>query len=376
MTRTIWPVLAGWLWFASHALAADASSLESALQRLDQLERQVNQLTGQGGAPVMPANYVNINHLSSKRGGAAAECSNGPLPCSDPLVCPGWEYTAELLYLKVRQRGLDFAITEDGTALSLGVGQVHHLDYDRDVGSRQSLGYRTKTGWTLRFAYTYLETDGIAYATRPDGIGQLFATRSQPGGAEEANAARAASAFDYRLFDLQAERWIFQNKFAQLDVFGGVRYADIRQRFDYAYHGRDFTNGIIRDITNMDGFGLRLGSQGRWKMACGLSVFGNCALGMTYGRFDTSYYESNLDDTILLTSVTDDYDQAVASLDARLGLAYTLGWATVSAGYEMANWFNLSERAIFTDDIQESTYAPLAQDVLLEGLFASLDVRF
>ena len=50
-----------------------------------------------------------------------------------------------------------------------------------------------------------------------------------------------------------------------------------------------------------------------------------------------------------------------------------LGWnwrnVTLSGGYEMANWFGLADRSMFTDESQEATFASISNDVLLEGLF-------
>ena len=379
---------------SSIARAAEMTSLDRALARIEQLERQMHDMqlsrypTATAPVATRPVTYSNsdsvvgyvepslANVASSEQGFGCAPCAD-VIPCGAPLadyvVHSNWFSTADLLYLKVHQRGLDFAVSEDGTAFALGDGQVHNLDYDRDVGYRKSIGYRTKTDWAVRFSHASLETDGVAYAVRPDGIGQLFTTRSQPGGAEETETARMFSAFSHQVFDLQVERPYYQNRFARLDAFAGVRWLDVRQRFRYDYNGRDFTNGIIDDVTQVEGLGLRLGSQGSWQLA-GFSLFGGVAVGMTFGEVESRFYESNLDDTIVITSIRDEYDQALASLEANVGVSRCLtDYLSISVGYEMSQWFNLSDRTVYTDDIQESTLAPLSQDILMEGLFARTD---
>ena len=108
------------------------------------------------------------------------------------------------------------------------------------------------------------------------------------------------------------------------------------------------------------------------RMAGGVSAFGSLAGGLVYGQYESHFYEDNLDGNVVITDVVDEFDQALASLDARAGVAWTWRGLTVSGGYEMANWFNLADRATYVDDIQEATYVPAAQDVLLEGLFLQL----
>ncbi len=365
--RATLALLAAALWGMPGVALGQAAESDSMLMRLDALEAQVLELSQSASLPPV----VTLDHAV----GPCTNCSIVPACESpDPIVCPGWEASAELLYLKLHQRGLDFAVSEDGTGLVFGDGQVHNLDFDRDAGFRATVGYRTKAQWAVRVAYTSLTTDGTAYAERPEGIGQLFATRSQPDGAQESNTAKAAGAVDYQLFDLFAERPMFQSRLALFSVFGGFRWIDFAQDFHYDYDGRDFTNGRIIDETRMDGFGLRMGGEGHWRWANGFSIFGNLAGGLTYGRYKTHFLEDNLDQNVLIVDARDRFEQAVASMEARAGIAWAWNAVTLRAGYEMINWFNLAERAAFVDDVQEATYVPLAQDVLLEGLFLQLTV--
>jgi hypothetical protein len=332
--------------------AQELDSLQASLWRIERLEEQVQSLS------------------------ACAPVVNFETPCEeivrDGVVCGGWEASADFLYLKPRQRGLDFAATEDGTALVLGSGNIHNLDFDREGGVRASVGYRTKARWGIHAVYTNFSTDGVAYAERPDGIGQMFATRSHPDGTQEANTARMAGTLDYQLFDVLVDRPFYDTRYATFTGFGGLRFIDFAQDFRYDYDGRDFTNGQIIDQTRMDGVGLRMGAEGRWRMAGGFSTFGRFAGGITYGRYETQYFEDNLNGNVLITQMRDQYEQAISSLDAAAGISWTYRAFQISAGYEMINWFNLSERGAFVDDIQEATYVPLSQDLLLEGFFLQL----
>ncbi|MCA9170520.1 MAG: hypothetical protein KDB23_22735, partial [Planctomycetales bacterium] len=160
-----------------------------------------------------------------------------------------------------------------------------------------------------------------------------------------------------------------QNCFTVLSVFGGTRWVDVDQLSRLDYNGRDFTNGRVIDHTEMNGFGLRMGTEGRWKMAHGISVFGSLAGGLTYGRFHTTAFEDNLDSTIVITDISQSYDQAIANLETRLGMSATWRNVVVSAGYELNDWFGLAERSVFTGTTERGGLATISDDILLEGFF-------
>lgn len=343
---------------ASSAVAAEPVALDESLHRLERLEAQVAELSRQ--------------QLSSDSFRETPSCC---LPSVCSTVCAGWEASAEGLYLKMHQRGLDFASTEDGTNTILGRGEVHSLDYDRDAGFRTSIGYRTKANWAVRLQYTTFDTDGVAVAERPGGVGQLFATRSHPDGNEEADLATAASSFEYQTFDLLADRPVWDGPFAALSIFGGLRWIDMEQEHQFRYNGRDFVNGLILNHTEMDGIGLRLGGEGTWRMAGGFSAFGRLGTSIVYGQYETRITETNIGGSQQLVDMVDRFDQAIPGLEAALGISYTWNGWSVRTGYEVMHWFNLVDRAMYVDDIQEGTYAPYSQDVLLEGVFAQLIYR-
>lgn len=291
-----------------------------------------------------------------------------PLCCD--LECPVWEGSIDYLYWRPRQRGLDYAVVEDGAALTVGSGRIRELELDRESGIRGSLAYRTKTGWGLLFGYTHYDTDGINSVLRPPGVGELFATRSHPDSNEEADIATATGSLDYQVFDVLGYRSIFRNRFSDVRLFGGVRFADIDQATSIDYDGRDFVDGLVSSRMQMDGFGLRVAAEGNWRMGFGFGVFGRVGGGLVLGRFQTRLFESNLNGAELITAMEDDYTKAVPQLDLAGGVSWGWRGLSVSVGYEMTDWFDLSNRSVFIDDIHEGLYGPFETDILLEGLFA------
>lgn len=284
---------------------------------------------------------------------------------------PGWLVSVDYVNWDLRQRGTDFAIETNTQAEAIGSGSVHNLDMDRNSGVRMNLGYRTLSGWELGLGYTYFQTDGTAFVAAPAG-GNLWATRSHPAIWEEAGTADAFADFSYNVFDLEARYPLVQDCPVTMQIFGGLRWADIDQTFQVAYDGDDFTNALYRNATSMTGFGLRLGAESHWRLNSSWSLFGNAAGSILYGRFSTHLLETDQAGGNTIVDVRDDYGQAVPVIDAAVGVAWNRGPVQIRGGYEMANWFNLADRSMFPDERHEGAYAPQANDVLLDGLF----VRF
>jgi hypothetical protein len=287
-------------------------------------------------------------------------------------VCPGWLVSVDYLNWDVRQRGTDFAITTDDKADTSVRGSVHHLDMDRNSGVRTSLGYRTSSGWELALGYTYFQTDGVASVGINGFPEAMWATRSHPIRNEEALTADASGEFTYNVFDVEARYPLVRSCPVTVQIFGGLRWADIDQALRVAYNGSDFNDGQFSDVSSMTAFGLRLGAESQWHLTSSWSLFGNAAGSILYGRFHTALLETEVASTDTIVDVRDDYDQAVPVIEAAVGVAWNRGPWEIRGGYELANWFNLADRSMFPSLDHEGAYTPQSQDVLLDGLF----VRF
>ena len=295
--------------------------------------------------------------------------------CSPACVSPGWTLNVDYLNWTLRRRDLDFAISTDDSALAVGAGVVHELEFDRDSGVRAGLAYMTKAGWEIAFTYTYFHTSASAAALAPGG-GNLWATRSHPDRNEQAATAMAMASFDYDVLDLEIGHPLPMNRFTALKMFGGLRWANIDQDLRCEYDGIDFANGVVTHPVSMDAFGVRLGLEGSWQLPRGFSLFGRGAGSVMYGNFRSRLLETNLSGADLIVDVSNDYEQAVPVLEAAVGASWRNSWLEIAAGYEFTNWFNLGDRSSFVDNEHEGLYAPEATDVLLDGFFIRCAARF
>ncbi|MCG8450858.1 MAG: Lpg1974 family pore-forming outer membrane protein [Pirellulales bacterium] len=280
----------------------------------------------------------------------------------------GWFAAADFLNWTLRRQDLDFAITEDGSSLTIGQGQVHNLMLGTEPGARFETGYRSGNDGSISFRYTFVDFSDTASATRPGGGGRLFATRSHPEDDEEADQADAVGTFHYDVLDLEVAQRLHFNETAVLKLLGGFRWVDIDQNNQYRYDGRDFDNGLIQNQVDMNGFGVYFGSELRWSVPHNFQVFMRGEGAILYGDFESHLFQSDSSGADVIVDVTNNYWQSVPSLAAVIGISWELGCVQLSSGYELTSWFNLSDRSSFNDSNHSGAFTPNSGDILLDGL--------
>lgn len=291
--------------------------------------------------------------------------------CSSPCL-PRFHGSVDMISWSPHMRGLDFAASEDGTSLSIGSGQVHDLDLDRDIGMRTHLGFRATEHWSINFGYTHFGTEGTDTVLRPAGAGQLFPTVSYPGGPQDAEIASAFASFDYDAFDVVAAYPLVCRPAIGISVFGGLRWADINHELLTQLDGRDFVNGEILNQSDVNAFGLRFGSDCEWRLPHGWSVFGTTAVGALYGNIDNYRLETNNNGAQTLVSLTDAYEQPIFNIETALGASWNVAGVQLSFGYELNIWTNLGDSLRFVDDNESGGMTAMPGDLLLEGMFVRL----
>lgn len=306
----------------------------------------------------------------------ASVCAIVWLP-SSPAAAeePGVYVYGDWLSWKARRRDLDFVIVDPNNDARVE-GSRESLNYDRDYGTRVGLGCRTNTGWELGAEYTYFRATDMATYNQPTG-GSLWGTRLHPDsviGDRFATSASAMATLDYDVFDLGVGHSFFLDERGSmsLKLFGGFRYAMIDQTFAVSYV--DSVNSRTADIihaTKLDGYGVRLGSELEWHVYGGLKVFGRVAGSVLAAKGDSHYAELD-NQTTALVNVTESYYQMVPVMETAVGLGYQRGPWELSAGYELAGWFNAGERLDFQDDVDEQKHSLSSSDLILDGFFVRI----
>ena len=275
----------------------------------------------------------------------------------------------DLISWTPHQRGMDFVATDAGGATAIGPGQLHDVNLDRDIGTRSTIGLVTRTGWGFDIAYTYFDTEGERTINRPPGVGQLFSTISHPRENDEAETATAIAALDYNVFDLTGRYIIINHEHAAVELFGGLRFADIDQNMTALYDGRDFDNAVISRESNVSAFGLRFGGVSRCRVGAGFSFFGSAACSALHGKIENHRLETDLNGGRTIVDLGNSYTQAIFNLDTALGLSWQHDNWNLSTGYEFNVWTNLGDNIRLFDNFDGGRVAGLSGDLLLDGLF-------
>lgn len=292
---------------------------------------------------------------------------------------PGLILAADVLFIRPRRAGLDFAISDPNTDNNVE-GPVESLELDSGIGVRGAIGYRTTSGWDAIFTYTHLDTDTERTVVEPEN-GFLWLTRTAPASYNnQADLAHAVADLNYDVFDLEAGYTVWPAASLPIRLFGGFRAAAIEQNFGVRYVGGTISGERIQQqSTQVDGYGLRGGAETQWLLGGGWSVFGRAAGSVLVGQFsilhteDESGYagQGNVD-------VTYRYHDVLPMLDAAAGVSWQSGRLTWQAGYELTAVLNLDQPVNFTgaETVSRGQMVNVGNDLVLEGLFARLICDF
>ncbi len=277
--------------------------------------------------------------------------------------------TVDLLYWQLRRRDLDYAVSSLPGAVVISGGEIHELEHPSDAGFRSMLGVELATGWQIGFGYTMYDSNTSDQAV--DGAGTLYASRSHPDINRRAGVAAAESSFDLKILDLEVRNTLNLSDRADLSLFGGFRWAEIDQRFHVSYSEIEFPfGGTVTSVLDTQGFGLRIGADGKWAMTESLYLVGTGETSILFGDNDLTLEETQAGSGIV--DVSDGYEQVLPVIATRVGVGYQKGPLQLEMGYEMQAWFDLGDRMGFLDDQHLGVFSHSNHNVLLDGYYFRL----
>lgn len=293
----------------------------------------------------------------------------------------GLFFNAELLIFRARRRAADFAIQDPVNPVVDGSvdGNVLSLNFDTRAGWRFGAGYRLGHGWESALTYTYLHTKDNQ-AAFPTAGGALLATPTAPGGINQVNAAIASMNLDMDVFDLDLAKRITITDDLLVKLSGGLRYADISQKFSAFYQGQTAGVGVASLSSPVDfhGIGIRMGSEAAYRLNCtGLELFVRGHLSLLSGDFTTQVLQTANNNAAIRLNVRDKYEAMVPVIELALGVTYRFNeHMHMSMGYELANWFNMIESVNFVDSFTFGKIGRRLSDLSLEALTFKMGIRY
>ncbi len=205
--------------------------------------------------------------------------------------------TADFLYWKMHEEGLEFALSgvknpSPSTSESVERGRVYKPHFRWDQGFRLGIGYVIpKRLWDIWINWTRFHTEAKKSASHSGTVtvNPLFAILDQPSFIDgEISRSSAKLKVHYDTVDLELGRRyeIFPHLLLRPQV--SLRGAWINQDYDVDYLYSNGTGGAEAHEQKFDndfhGIGLRGGLSSRWEFTNHLGIFGNLAAGLVGGR--------------------------------------------------------------------------------------------
>lgn len=283
--------------------------------------------------------------------------------------------SAEYLLLRPQQRGLDFALVDPVDDLT-PQGRLRSVRNETRSGFRVGLGYRfANSGWDVGFNYTTFHSKGEVLVVAPPG-GLIYPELTRPGLTDSALSALANSRLNYNIYDLEVGKQLDLDEWTQLRLFGGLRFAGIQQSVNAFYNGGLADNASAQSRSNFYGAGPLAGAEMRWKIFRGFSLFGKAEGGLIYGRTTSTLLETNNAGATLYSDVNELFRPIVPVVGLAIGGSYQFRGITMSAGYQVVNWFGLIQRTSLVDDFAEGRALQQSNDLSIDGFFFKMGFLF
>lgn len=287
-------------------------------------------------------------------------CPCGPVrPCVNP--CGNWFVDAEFLYWNVSEQGLEYGTevvtTPSSIADSFVAGKAHHISDSWEPGFRVGIGYDLPCdGWDVVAYYTNLYSKSHSHHFFDPTVSSFNPQYSTfPSRGSSFNDVHAHWKLNLNVLDFELGREFCVSSCLTLRPFIGVRAAWIDQSIRTELYSVTDTDDFFVDGSKVkskfDGAGLRGGFDTEWKLGwCGISIYGQTAASILYGRHKTSYHEF-----YFLTPQSEfgtdveyknNYNGCIAIGDAAIGLRWkeyfycdTIA-LTLQVGYETHFYWN------------------------------------
>lgn len=253
--------------------------------------------------------------------------------------------TAEWLYWRTRQEGMEFVTTKE-------------VDFDFQSGFRVGLGVHLPYGfWDIYVNYTRFNPDASESAHGSFYPLFLFQGTGGPSGSRVSEAS-AHWKIEFQNIDVEVGGAFYIAKTHNFRAFFGLKGAWIDQDVNVRYEGGFIPAGqTFRTHFENDfkGAGPLIGIESNWLVGAGFRFFGNFASALVVGHFDNEQkqYQLNENEVVNLNS---DFSLVSPTVQIVGGLAWGKNFNKerwyfgLSAGFEAQYWWRQNQMEQFTDD--------------------------
>jgi hypothetical protein len=292
-----------------------------------------------------------------------AEACDGEPVCCPPCCQRGLQVYGELLYLRPRNDGLEYAVPINGPIVGgvvpVQIGRTASLNPELEPGFRVGGGIDFDCCSNLSVSFTHYEnsTDDSIVSDDPRiPIRSLVVHPSSTDAATDWLSATAHEYIRFNIADVDYRHEFYCNERASLTYLVGLRYANLKQEFASEFEP------IIQENVNtdidFDGGGFRLGLEGERHAACrNIFIYGKAAVSLLGGEFNANYLQSSANNA---TEASTSWKEArlveILECEVGIGWASTSGRVRASVGYVIDGWLNVVKTPEFISAVQASQY--------------------
>jgi hypothetical protein len=300
-----------------------------------------------------------------------------------------WFVFGEFLYLRPRNSEVAWAVpiddaTDTDPALSppIQVGRVGVVDIDAQPGFRFGAGrfIDESSAWEVSYTDFYGNTNDVLTATAPNVLRPLVTHPRTFDAASDYLDGAADYDIQFQLIDASFRSLIAYNCDYQVGYLIGVRYGEMRQRFD-AFFAANGTEHVETEI-NYYGAGIRGGLEGeRYSVNRNLFVYGKTYLSLLGGEAKARYeQESSADPDIVDTRWKAGKVVTIYDLELGGGWQNECGTVRLSAGYLFSFWYNVVRTNEWINAVQENNFTDPSDNfegmLSFDGFVGRVEVRW
>jgi hypothetical protein len=314
-----------------------------------------------------------------------AACDAAPV-CCPPLCGPSMQFYGDLLYLRPRNAGLEYAVPINGpitpNAVPIQVGRTASLNPQYQTGFRVGGGFDFDCYSNLSATFTHYE-NSVDDAISTEAPFVLRSMVVHPSSADAAADWLSATAHQYIRFnfaDVDYKHQFYCSERSSAGYLVGIRYASLKQDFTSQFEP------IIRENVdthvNFDGGGFRLGLEGVRNAACSnIFVYGKASASFLGGEFRGDYLQSSANNPLVAET---NWKEArfVSILECEVGLGWTSqnGHFMASCGYMVSGWVNVVKTSEFITAVQANQYHGPdkieGNGLVFDGLVSRVELRW
>ncbi len=302
------------------------------------------------------------------------------------LLRQGLQIYGDLLYLRPRNDGLEYAVPINGPitpgTVPIQVGRTASLDPQVEPGFRVGGGFDFDCCSNLSATFTHYEcnVDDSISTEAPFVLRSMVFHPSTADAASDWLSATAHEAIRFNIADIDYRHQFYTGERSNLTYLLGVRYASLQQDFTSTFES--IISAEADSSVNFDGAGFRLGLEGtRYSAGRSIFIYGKTSASLLGGEFRADYLQSNANNPLVAET---NWKEArlVSILECELGM----GWASqgghvrISAGYMVSGWLNVVKTPEFIAAVQANQYhGPDKIDgnaLVFDGLVTRLEFRW